>query len=1040
MFQVKIENSFRNIGWLILLILCLSEVNLQAQTKPYGSNDSYSYGFMQAYETNAAADTRGTTWYNQWKSTYYTEDCGGGQARIRNGSGSSSTFSEGQGYGMLLAAYAGDKASFDKLWTFYKNKRNSRGLMHWDVSCGGVNQSNGATDGDVDAAMALLIANYQWPSTTTPHNYFNDATALINAIYDYETNLNGNAGGWPNCTGPDGNPIKVLRPGDDPAWITSAWTCTCINISYFAPGYFRAFSRHMANAGNATRSAQWTVLADDCYRIINANQNTSTHLVSPWSKANGQVPGSGECSYVASGGGSSDTYQYDACRTPWRIATDYLWWGTAAADTWLTNVTNWANTSGTYNGQTGGGGPTNIRTNYVRSTGAAGNNDRNSAFVGAFALGTMANTQALTSSWYQSWVTRSSVSGYSGANALDDGPYFQNSLGTMYMFMASGNFWNPYNGNCLQPNLGADLSTCSGTTLPANLNSNTTDPGASVTYTWYRNGTAISGQTGPTCSGCATVTGTYVVVRDSTGGCSKKDTLVISSTIPAPTITGPLNLCNPTSYNLTPTNLANFPGGTTWQWAVDYTGGTSYNNITGETASTLSSVRRAGRYRLSALAGACSNSGTVVVTSSLATPVDGCVSGSGTTSISVTNPGLNGTNYNWYTSASGSTLATVTSGPNTNTTSISVNVSTTTTYYVQDMSSVSSTAGPSSTSNPLSSASNGGAIGIRFTAATAFNITEVKIAPYVYSCSGDQVTITFQLVNNTTSTTVGSYTATGVPCTGVQTGPFNTYYTMVFPTPIPVATAGNYTLTPSGGNQLPWYAAGANFNTMDVAGVIDITDDTRDDDADSFPGIFDIKVQAGSGCARLPVIVRTTGCTPAPVELVSFYAEKEQRRTILHWATASELNNDYFQVERSQDGIHFEVIGTVKGMGNKSDITIYSYADENTPYGKAYYRLTQFDFDGQNETSGVISIEHGSSQATVEVAPNPFTNSTQILISSKESGKAAIQLNDLSGHSLYSGFINTNEYQSIGETLPAGVYLLQIFIDNNKIINKIIKQ
>jgi ribosome biogenesis protein Tsr3 len=76
----------------------------------------------------------------------------------------------------------------------------------------------------------------------------------------------------------------------------------------------------------------------------------------------------------------------------------------------------------------------------------------------------------------------------------------------------------------------------------------------------------------------------------------------------------------------------------------------------------------------------------------------------------------------------------------------------------------------------------------------------------------------------------------------------------------------------------------------------------------------------------------------------------------------------------------------------------------------------------------------------VEIAPNPFNYSTRILVSSLEADKATVQITDLSGHLICSGLINTNEYQNIGEFLPAGVYLLQVFVGNEKIINKIVKQ
>ena len=168
-------------------------------------------------------------------------------------------------------------------------------------------------------------------------------------------------------------------------------------------------------------------------------------------------------------------------------------------------------------------------------------------------------------------------------------------------------------------------------------------------------------------------------------------------------------------------------------------------------------------------------------------------------------------------------------------------------YYIKDASSIAVTAGPSSTSNTLTGSSNAGSVGIRFTAAKSFTITQMKVQPFVYSCNnGDQVTVTFTLAQN--GTNIGTYTSTGVACSGASNA--TTLYTLNFATPINIPAAGTYVLTPSTGNALGWYTSGANFTSMDAAGVMDITDDTRDDQAASFPAIFDIKIQAGSTCAR----------------------------------------------------------------------------------------------------------------------------------------------------------------------------------------------
>lgn len=99
---------------------------------------------------------------------------------------------------------------------------------------------------------------------------------------------------------------------------------------------------------------------------------------------------------------------------------------------------------------------------------------------------------------------------------------------------------------------------------------------------------------------------------------------------------------------------------------------------------------------------------------------------------------------------------------------------------------------------------------------------------------------------------------------------------------------------------------------------------------------------------------------PLPVSLISFTANKlNDHASILEWKTGFEKNNDYFIVERSIDGIHFEAIGTVKGGGNSTAVLYYSFVDENPYPGINYYRLKQVDLDTRYEYSIVRNVNFG---------------------------------------------------------------------------------
>jgi len=97
---------------------------------------------------------------------------------------------------------------------------------------------------------------------------------------------------------------------------------------------------------------------------------------------------------------------------------------------------------------------------------------------------------------------------------------------------------------------------------------------------------------------------------------------------------------------------------------------------------------------------------------------------------------------------------------------------------------------------------------------------------------------------------------------------------------------------------------------------------------------------------------------PLPVELILFEGSNEETYNLLKWSTASEKDNDYFLIERSQDGTNWTNINVTSGMGNSNTKVDYSFRDFTFTNDINYYRLTQVDFDGVRETFDVISINN----------------------------------------------------------------------------------
>jgi hypothetical protein len=104
--------------------------------------------------------------------------------------------------------------------------------------------------------------------------------------------------------------------------------------------------------------------------------------------------------------------------------------------------------------------------------------------------------------------------------------------------------------------------------------------------------------------------------------------------------------------------------------------------------------------------------------------------------------------------------------------------------------------------------------------------------------------------------------------------------------------------------------------------------------------------------------ISVTSPQPLPVEMLYFEGMGYETTNLLKWATASEQNSNYFLIERSVDGYEWRGVGQKESAGNSNEIIEYSYVDQFTNNSVAYYRLQQYDFDGQYKTYGPIVISN----------------------------------------------------------------------------------
>jgi hypothetical protein len=173
---------------------------------------------------------------------------------------------------------------------------------------------------------------------------------------------------------------------------------------------------------------------------------------------------------------------------------------------------------------------------------------------------------------------------------------------------------------------------------------------------------------------------------------------------------------------------------------------------------------------------------------------------------------------------------------------------------------------------------------------------------------------------------------------------------------------------------------------------------------------------------------------PLPVELMAFTAKVQDNQTnLLEWQTASEENNDGFEIQKSIDGKSWKNIGTVEGNGTTVEISNYNFIDESPFDGMNYYRLKQLDFDGQFEYSNIVNIQtvEQSNNQTLKVYPNPVQDNLTI-----EEGRGIVTIYNMLGQPVLE-ITNSESQTTINVSdLPKGQYLLRILKTDGTIVTQ----
>lgn len=185
------------------------------------------------------------------------------------------------------------------------------------------------------------------------------------------------------------------------------------------------------------------------------------------------------------------------------------------------------------------------------------------------------------------------------------------------------------------------------------------------------------------------------------------------------------------------------------------------------------------------------------------------------------------------------------------------------------------------------------------------------------------------------------------------------------------------------------------------------------------------------------------GCAALPVTLLSFDIKPELDHVLLRWTTATELNNDHFNIHRSTNGVDFEIIDWVSGNGTTDEQKNYELNDYPSQKGIYYYQLEQVDYDGKNEFFPVKKVNYHLSTEKLKVYPVPvnFGEAFFIDIPGNRDEAFTVKLFDVTGGADYNLFFTTQEgvirLEPSSLELSTGVYILQVTVGSRQYLERI---
>jgi len=246
--------------------------------------------------------------------------------------------------------------------------------------------------------------------------------------------------------------------------------------------------------------------------------------------------------------------------------------------------------------------------------------------------------------------------------------------------------------------------------------------------------------------------------------------------------------------------------------------------------------------------------------------------------------------------------------------------------------------------------------------------------------------------------------------------------------------------TPAGGPAGSVYDITDGSGTLLESGITEPTVIGPFPDGDGFD--ISVSIQGLGGCVEVfqtPV----SNCTTTAIELLQFDGEVEARGNYLYWSTASEFENNHFELHFSRDGLNFDFLAKIEANGNTNSVQKYDYLHPKAQSGVTYYQLLDVDIYGEGKYTQVISLDRTKSES-LSIYPNPASNRIQITIELEKSSSLYFEVLDVSGRLIENFTLEASDglNQQFLEisNYPVGTYYLQMQSDSGLLVRQFTKE